>query len=372
MRLVTCAVLLTLAAGIAAACSAFIPFDEYAGPPVATAAEAGSDGATVDDGGPVSDGAVDCKDVDLKTDPNNCGACARRCDACDAGRCPLEILVDGTSAVTALHLGLRDPDAGSTAIYFVRGSGTLARVDLDGGRYEEALTQGAAPLSFGTTTGLVASKTDAITVFMRDRFLDAGAVQIVPPRNNLGPLLFEDRNVFWSDDDGMFWAAVKPDASVSQLSDASAVAITSAAGTSFWTDGSGLVQRMSTLAPDSLAPVLNVNGGASSVTGIAIGPKHIYLTQKSQGLLVYDYDGTTAKLARLAPVADPELVVCDQTHVYVYEAAPSLGQRELHRYDLDGQGKLVLSASLGAVRALALDATYLYFTDQVRVGRIVK
>ena len=367
MRLVTCAVLLTLAAGIAEACSAFIPFDEYAGPPLVTT-DPGPDGGA-SDGGTLADAG--CTGVDLRSDPNNCQACARRCGSCDAGRCPIGVVADGTSAITAVSLGVRETDGGGEALYFVRASGTLGRIDPDGSHYEESPATVAAPVSFGSTNGVVASKTDAIEAFSRDRFVDAGVFQVIPPRNNLGPLLYA-ANVFWSDDDGMFWSNTKADASVNQLSDASAIAITSASGFSYWTDETGMVLRTSSGSPDFSNLVLPADA-VGGVNGIAVGPKHIYLTQRSQGLRIIDYDdGTPAKLARLVSIADPELVAVDDSHVYVYNAGPAVGHKQLLRYELDGTGFLILADSLTAVRALIVDATYLYFTDQTKLLRIVK
>ena len=369
MRLVTCAVLLTLAAGIAEACSAFVPFDEYAGPPLAET-DAGRDAGATSDAGP--DANVACKDADLKTDPNNCGACAHPCGGCDAGLCPTELLSDGPTNITALDIGNRDPGGASEAIYFVRSSGTLARIDSDGGRYEEALVHtNAAPLAYATSNGVVSSRTDAIDVFSRDRFLDAGVTQIVPPRNKLGPLLYESGNVLWSDDDGAFFAAAtRADASVSQLSDAGAIGITSFNGVSFWTDENGLVRRTSSQSPDFFVQVLPAT--TAGITGIAVNQKHIYLTQRSQGVLVYDWNGTTAKGPTIVASADPELVVIDDSHIYVYNAGPAAGHRQILRYELDGTGYLVLANALTAVRALAVDATYLYFADQTKLMRIVK
>ena len=109
---------------LAAACSLFVPFDEYGGSEGDGAAPldaAPLDGADADgDAGEDAGGA--CDGVDLKTDPGHCGACGRRCSgggACEAGRCPVEpVVVEETGTVSWLSFAPAAGDGGDLPVSY--------------------------------------------------------------------------------------------------------------------------------------------------------------------------------------------------------------------------------------------------------------
>ena len=375
MRLAPYAALLTACVAIAGACSLFVPFDDYAG---TNATEAGSD-ASAETDAEADARPLDptCEGVNLSSDPSNCGACGRRCLACDAGRCPIEILADDPDAgnVTSADLGRRGLDGGDPAIYFAREAGVIARTDPDGGGYEAARAAGTTSLSFGAVNGVIGYN-NVIEKFSSDHFLDADA-DVIANARGVGPILYAANRVFWGDADGMWWkVATKSNMSLTQFDAAvefgPPVAITfSDAGFSFWTDTRGTVVTTALKAPGALSPVIQAK--AEGTTAIAVSVNHIYLTRRSLGLLVYDFDGNNATFARQILLTDAESIVVDESHVYVTDLGGKVnGDDRLLRFDANGLSQLVLSDTVTGPRVFGVDDAYVYFSSGAKVARIAK
>ena len=148
--------LLVVAALALAGCGVLVgASDEDPTPTNVTTADASSDGAvdgssspTPSDAGAIPDAEGDAGCGDTKTDPNNCGACGRKCNAgggCDAGVCDRHVVFATSQKFQGGSFAGTGADATCTAIANTAGLSGTFRVWL---------THPTQPNRFATTIAL--------------------------------------------------------------------------------------------------------------------------------------------------------------------------------------------------------------------------
>lgn len=375
-------VLLTalLGAAGASACSLFIPFDEYPGSTDAgSSVDASQEDASLGDASDLDageDAKAICKGIDTKTDPKNCGACGRACviGGCDAGRCDIDEVSPGLDAGSVLSLYADPLDDAGTMLYVTRTSGHVGRVLLDTAPEERMplaspLATGGVAITNNGQTGIYAGA-DTIGSFKTATFTIA-APEVILTRTGLGPLAVELNTIFFGDPSGMNWTQAKADASVFSTPTVAPVAITSQANTLYWTSADGDVYSMQSRSPANAA--LIINAGRPGVTSLAVAKSRLYLGQKSQGLILYDFDGISASNPKKVALDDVEALTTDNAHIYVVDYIGGARSRaRVLRTNLDGTAVIVLADGLLGAKTIAVTGSYVYFGDGRRILRTTK
>lgn len=386
--------LVVVLAAIAEACSLFIPFDEYPGDPLL---EGGAlDQSAPGDGGSVGDAADEdgaaanrCRGIDKQTDPDNCGACERKClsGVCTNGKCEIEVVSEGVDAGTILAI---TPDVladgGVGFLYLTRSRGFVGRVAMTVTPFQEEdryLGAGSPPTGDVTVNAQgtqVVYVADAGIVGVRTSpSFDAGQIDLIIRRQDVrvASVRGSSNILYFGDGTGLYWTQsnnlFRTDASFDgSATENAVVALTTNGQTILWTTDRGEVYRMQTLAPENPAIVMKPTD-RGGVTSIAVSGKRLYLGQKSQGIVMFPYE-TTADPTKPTTVAssDIEALATDGSHVYAIDFGASTKAARLVRIDMDTSDFAVLADGLTRSPALAIFGPYVYFADGERLLRTPK
>lgn len=377
---------LLLASAAAEACSLFIPFDDYPGPPV-SAAEAGSD-ATLDAGSDAeaSDdaegGAAACKGVDLRNDPANCGACGRQCAAdggCTNGRCPIETVFEAGSPVAAIAVAKYFDGGAGPLVYFVDRSGVLGRwltVEQTTETLPEAGATGSELYVSPSGVGFGYFARDSAIASFRTGNFQRRPDTVATTASGLGPIAVDGAFVFWGDSTGLWWRTASTDGGPVTAGDASPppVAMALSSDTLFWAANDGTVREMQALNPIPSAVTLDQSDpiGAVSALGASRRQKtYLYLCRPGLGLVFFEQDVTAAKPLGTLPMDDCEAIAVTSTNVYAvnFGRADQPGHGELWRTALDGTERILLATDLTTTRALDVFGDYVYFASGNAIAR---
>lgn len=374
LHLAPIGVVILTVAGVLDACSLFIPFDDYAGDPrTATPVESGITDALatsdVDEDGDVTA----CANVDTKHDPSNCGACGRKCvtGVCESGKCPVEDVFTSDAGVIQEMRFSSVPNDGGDALYYTQQGGALGRVLLETRKSERAptnLATGALAISVVGTLGVIGS--DASVLLFRENTFTTATPQKLLKRADVGPLRIQGNILYFGDQDGVSWTALQADASIDSAASPRPIAFTTIASTILWTSADGDVFSMQYRTPGNPATV--VEAKRPGITSIAVTETKLYLGQRSQGLVIFDYDGTLATNPRRIAMDDVEAVVADTEHVYAIDFSATKDGPRLVRANSDGTDLIVLAESLEGSRGLVLSGEYVYFSSGSTILRTTK
>jgi hypothetical protein len=361
------------------ACSLFIPFDDYPG----AAPTPGNDGSL---DGRSGDGGIaeSCGDADTKSDPLNCGACGRRCaaeGACNAGKCPIEPAssLGGANLVDFAVAPLPATDGGDQYVYATTALSRVIRTKT---------SQPTGPVEVvpgGTTTGKLSvnvngtngvySVDGGIAWFKSTNFATAPGKPLVD-RPNIGPILLEKTLVFWGEPSGLWWRTVNATdpspALYSNIALPAPVALdTIAPNRILWTTANGVTYETSSETPAT--PAMLLDGGVPDTRCMAATASLLLLCQKSQGVLVYDWNRATdaAVFKRKWTLDDPEAITTDGAYMYVLDAVGA--NADVRRAPLDGRGPtIILASNVSAAGRLVVAGDYIYFLDGASVMRTTK
>jgi hypothetical protein len=359
-----------------AACSLLIDFGAYR--PSADA-DAG-DADTLDASGDASDDGGSCDGSDRMTDPDNCGLCGHACNegagSCDAGRCPLTPLFDEDGgAVQALVLPTR-PDGGAY-LYFTTADAFVGRRSLADGTIEKSATTGAAAHAVAVnalgTLGVAAIGPKTIEKFDTPLFTTQPLASVSTDHLGLDPLWLSGSEVFWGDNEGVWWSSTTADAGASGGPDAGSappVAFAELGATVVWLTAAGDVFSTDASSPGKVMRL--VSGGNQTFTCMAVSRTYLYLCEKTAlggGLVVYAVANLSVPLRTIA-LSDPQAVVADAQYVYVVDYRTKLpNDSRLLRAKADGTQLLTLADGFRSSRGLALDEQWIYFGDGPRILR---
>lgn len=381
MRLSRAAFFLSFLAGSAEACSLVVPFDEYPGDVSGAAAT----DARVD--GKVAEASVDaaptCTDVDLQTDPKNCGVCGRACvvasgDAvCTEGRCPLEVVTQESANLRGIAAGEVDVSGRDLTLYYTRIGGLLARLDLDSFVIE-------AGVPTPPPTGPIARERGTQFLFYSS---DAGIVRFDPLSDDVSTLgqtslidsviamHVKGRFVFWSEGQLVRARHFAPPNESPKFFEAGTKtrAFANDELNVYWATDDGRV--ISVNAENPVNPTLVVDTSFAcrslSVSGANIAVGHAGAVQFFRR---DDLGGAT--LLRQQDMADPRRITTDGAHFYILnEANPSATGGEILRTDLDGQNRLVIAQGFdvqGGQGVILTAREHVYFGEVGRLSRTTK
>lgn len=367
------------------ACSLLLPYDDYPGSP--RALEAGGDtgpsssssssGSVVEDAGADANDEVDAScAADLKTDPNHCGACGRRCvtGPCESGRCPIESLTPNAQA-KVVSLDFETAAETGDALYYTRETGALGRLLLDGGSKvnESSGTNkatGSASLAPNGKIGIFAG--DATLWVFRTPTFTTDPAEKIADRPALGPIHYAGALAYFGDDKGIWWAEPRANATVTGVTGPAPVAITSATQRIYWATANGDVMTMRAANPEQ--PSLVVATGRTKLTSIAVTGTNLYLGHPSQGMIVYAYNTTklTAVETRVVSLDDVEAIATDGAHVYALDFPGNASTARVIRTNLDGRGVIVLVNQLEPSKGLEVAGDFVYFASGGRIQRTSK
>jgi len=377
------ALVVASACAASAACSLFIPFDDYPG--VGPATEAGTDAPGNGDGPTNPDGAGDagpeggCKDLD--TDPQNCGACGRVCQdgPCEAGRCPISVVFQDSEneieSIVATEVG------GVSQLYVGAGRGFVSRVTLADGSSEASNALPSAPKNLvkndeDDASVVVAAVGRQVRVFPVGGF-PASSV-LAAARFGLGAIYVHDDVAYWGCDAGLEWASpvTAADASISTVADSAAdppIAISRVAGNLLWLATSGAVFSMATASPGVASRIMAAPLGATRAAMTA-NKKFIYIAKTAgltTGVEVYGIADLNAPRSEVNATR-PEVIAADEDFLYVVDFRTGAQRAQLVRTRADGGGRTVLANNFARTTALALDSRFVYFGDGTQVLRTSK
>lgn len=379
-RIATLAAL--LACGLEA-CSLFVPFDDYEGPPLTANPDAPGPGR---DASPILPDAPAptpvCAGVDLASDRANCGACGRSCPsgACTEGRCPLEDVVDAGAIVQAIA-----PVGDAPDLFFQRQGADIGRFATATGSLFVQTDAGArGPLVARAANGFY-GKNASIAKFEPATFGVVSPTTFAVAQGQPAAVAAIGSLVYWSDPGGVWWRDVQagggPEDGIEGLLGASPPAIGFAVsdGSLFWAAADGTVRAMQALNPRSPPAVLQPDAfGAVSAMGALRNTEHtyLYLCQPGQGLHVYEHvPAGSARIATL-PMEDCEAIAVTETAVYATNFGRSdVSVRrfgEIWRTALDGGQAILLAKDITATRGLAASGPYVYFGHGTSIARTAR
>jgi hypothetical protein len=384
MRLLSLSALAALVAVAAVeACSLFIPFDEYPGPSLTADGSpppVPSDGG---EGGADADGPDPCARTNLMTDPLNCAVCGRRCandGGCDKGRCPIEVVAEA-SAITSLTLAPGIPDAGD--YLYVTLGGTLGRYLLDNSplplQIETAPgagVTGASAVNHVGTAGVVITSA-GLSNFGRNTFVDAGLDAWATATGNVKAVIVENNNnrAFWSDRDGLWWNSPITRNNGNggrQGTDAGGapLAFASFQDDLYWMTEHDIYQ-ISENSPGS--PALFMSYPTQTLISIAASARRVQVGLHSQGVQILNVDANQrgAELRRL-DLGNAVALRTSGTFLYILNVEDGKPGR-LWRSETDGTTLVTLVDTVPkAVASLAVDDTFVYFSDGSNILRTTK
>jgi hypothetical protein len=371
------------ALAFATACSLFIPFDDYPGPPRSDAMTA-SDAAAEGDGG--DEAGAECEGIDIQNDPMNCGGCSRQCGAggaCVKGRCPVDEVVDvGTAAGAVAWMGVAsvvtaDGGAGDHYLYVTTAGGILGRVNLaltPASPIESSPATGANGAGdVGNRLGVFAVGTTSLGYFRHTTFATT-AENVTQLRSGVGPVALGPSNdVYWGEDGGIRWGKIRADASVAGWDGDRPVALATIQDRILWATEDGTTFEMSSTSPGN--PTRLLDGGLHGSQGLAVTNTRLFVCQKSQGVHVFVWNSATdtATFRRKVTLDDPTSVVTDGDYIYVLDRGNGAPRRaELHRATVDGTQSIILADGLDPASGLAVFGDWVYFASGERVLRTSK
>jgi hypothetical protein len=365
------------------ACSLLIDFGAYRGSGAADAADiedAAETGEPFDANADAGDGGS-CDSV--LTDPNNCGACGHVClegpGSCVAGRCPLTpVFEEDGGAVQELAVPSH-PDGG-TYLYFTTGDAFVGRRSLDAGTIEKSPTSGGAARAVAVNStgalGVVASGGKTINLFGWTTFASQAVAPISTDHTGLGALWLSGAEVFWGDNEGVWWSSATADASAGGGPDAGSappVAFAESNGAVLWVTADGSVFSTDATAPGHVTLLLP--GGTESFACLAVSRTYLYLCEKTPlggSLVVYAVANLTLPLRTIA-LFDPQAVVTDGVYVYFVDFRSKVSNdSRLWRAKADGTQSIILADGFRTSHGLALDDQWVYFGDGPRILRTSK
>lgn len=377
-------VVLLVLAGIASACSLVLPFDDYREPNEADATAPDSLAPGPEPDG-AADGAADDADADdaacpsdRTSDPLNCGACGRVCadgGACAGGQCPITTVVEEPRGRIERIVATGGPFAGAPdCLYYTVSTGAVGRIALPSGPPEYAPAPGAAGfLDVAPNGRRGVLGVDGSILGLAPSAFDASPVGYSTHAGLSGLFASASANrFFWSDEAGVGTSAFgKPDATAVIGPGAAAVGFYESAGRLLWATADGAVWVVAASAPDNPAPLFNAS--ASGLTGVAATKTHIYLAQRSQGVLAYSWDGAASvdPAVTLLPMAEPLAIVATSSNVWVIDRGGT-AKAELRRYPPGGGAKVVLASGFVATAGLAVKDEFIYFADGPRILRTTR